>query len=85
MPSRSARAGESSGSSSDELRPTAATTVLDVGVDEVGFGAEGGQSGCGTHNFFEELYPWRDRITGARAPRRSRLPRELPDDPLRAG
>jgi SAM-dependent methyltransferase len=47
----------------DELRPTAATTVLDVGVDEVGFGADGGQSGCGTHNFFEELYPWRDRIT----------------------
>jgi SAM-dependent methyltransferase len=47
----------------DELRPTPATTVLDVGVDEVGFGAEGGQSGCGTHNFFEELYPWRDRIT----------------------
>ena len=47
----------------DELRPTAATTVLDVGVDEVGFGAEGGQSGCSTHNFFEELYPWRDRIT----------------------
>ena len=47
----------------DELRPTAATTVLDVGVDEVGFGAEGGHAGCGTHNFFEELYPWRDRIT----------------------
>jgi SAM-dependent methyltransferase len=47
----------------DELRPTAATTVLDVGADEVGFGAEGGQSGCGTHNFFEELYPWRSRIT----------------------
>jgi len=47
----------------DELQPTAATTVLDVGVDEVGFGAEGGQSGCGTHNFFEELYPWSERIT----------------------
>ena len=47
----------------DELRPTAATTVLDVGVDEIGFGAEGGQSGCGTHNFFEEMYPWRNRIT----------------------
>ena len=31
----------------DELRPTSETTVLDVGVDEVGFGAEGGQSGCG--------------------------------------
>jgi SAM-dependent methyltransferase len=47
----------------DELRPTAATTVLDVGADEVGFGSEGGHSGCGTHNFFEELYPWPSRIT----------------------
>jgi SAM-dependent methyltransferase len=44
----------------DELRPTAQTTVLDVGVDELAFG-EGG--GCGTLNFFEELYPWPDRIT----------------------
>jgi len=33
-------------------------------VDEIGFGAEGGQAGCATHNFFEELYPWRHRITG---------------------
>jgi SAM-dependent methyltransferase len=46
-----------------ELRPTAETTVLDVGVDEVGFGVEGGQSGCSTHNFFEEMYPWPERIT----------------------
>jgi SAM-dependent methyltransferase len=37
--------------------------VLDVGVDEVGFGGDGGESGCGTHNFFEELYPWPERIT----------------------
>jgi SAM-dependent methyltransferase len=44
----------------DELRPTPHTTVLDVGVDELGFG-EG--DGCATMNFFEELYPWRDRIT----------------------
>ena len=47
----------------DEMRPTAETSVLDVGVDEVGFGAEGGQSGCGTHNFFEEHYPWQAKIT----------------------
>ena len=47
----------------NELRPTAETTILDVGVDEVGFGAEGGQTGCGTHNFFEEHYRWPDRIT----------------------
>jgi SAM-dependent methyltransferase len=47
----------------EELRPSAQTTVLDVGVDEVGFGGEGGESGCRTHNFFEELYPWPHRIT----------------------
>jgi SAM-dependent methyltransferase len=44
----------------DELAPTAETTVLDVGADELGFG-EG--AGCGTLNFFEELYPWPERIT----------------------
>jgi SAM-dependent methyltransferase len=44
----------------DELRPTAETSVLDVGADELGFG-EGG--GCGTMNFFEEHYPWPERIT----------------------
>jgi SAM-dependent methyltransferase len=44
----------------DELRPTSETTVLDVGADELGFG-EG--DGCTTLNFFEELYPWPERIT----------------------
>jgi SAM-dependent methyltransferase len=44
----------------DELRPTAETSVLDVGADELGFG-EG--DGCGTLNFFEEHYPWPERIT----------------------
>ena len=44
----------------DELRPGPETTVLDVGADEVSFG-EG--EGCATHNFFEELYPWPERIT----------------------
>jgi SAM-dependent methyltransferase len=44
----------------DELRPTAETTVLDIGADELGFG-DG--DGCGTLNFFEERYPWPERIT----------------------
>jgi SAM-dependent methyltransferase len=44
----------------DELRPTSESTVLDVGADELGFG-EG--VGCGTLNFFEERYPWPERIT----------------------
>jgi len=47
----------------DELQPTATTTVLDVGADEVGFGGEGGESGCSTHNFFEEHYPWPGQVT----------------------
>jgi len=47
----------------EEMGPTAATTVVDVGADEVGFGGAGGQDGCATHNFFEELYPWREQIT----------------------
>jgi SAM-dependent methyltransferase len=44
----------------DELQPTPETSVLDVGADELGFG-EG--DGCGTLNFFEEHYPWPERIT----------------------
>ena len=44
----------------DELSPGSATTVLDVGADELGFG-EG--DGCGTLNFFEEHYPWPEQIT----------------------
>ncbi len=47
----------------DELHPTAATRVLDVGADEVGFGGAGGESGCSTHNFFEEHYPWPGQVT----------------------
>ena len=44
----------------DELRPDAETSVLDVGADELGFG-DG--DGCATMNFFEEHYPWPERIT----------------------
>lgn len=44
----------------DELQPTAETSVLDVGADERGFG-DG--AGCATLNFFEERYPWPERIT----------------------
>jgi SAM-dependent methyltransferase len=47
----------------DEMQPDPDTAVVDVGVDEIGFGRQGGQAGCGTHNFFEELYPWPARIT----------------------
>ena len=45
------------------LQPGPATTVLDVGVDEVSSGEPGGESGCRTHNFLEERYPWPERLT----------------------
>jgi SAM-dependent methyltransferase len=44
----------------DELQPTPETSVLDVGADELGFGDS---DGCGTLNFFEERYPWPERVT----------------------
>ena len=49
----------------ETIRPTAETTVLDIGVDDVGFGeievTEHGS--CGTLNYFEQAYPWPERIT----------------------
>jgi SAM-dependent methyltransferase len=44
----------------DAIRPDERTTVLDVGVDNLGYGEAEGWT---TANFFEELYPWRERIT----------------------
>lgn len=43
------------------VRPDETTTIVDVGVADAGFAAEGGHGY--TYNFFEELYPWRNRIT----------------------
>jgi SAM-dependent methyltransferase len=46
----------------ETIRPTPETTVLDVGADELSFGEYPG-AGCGTLNFFEEHYPWPERVT----------------------
>jgi SAM-dependent methyltransferase len=43
------------------IRPTAATRVLDVGAGDTGFATEPGVAG--SHNFFEAMYPWPERIT----------------------
>ena len=43
------------------IQPTAETTVVDVGVADAPFGEGEGQAL--THNFFEALYPWPERIT----------------------
>jgi hypothetical protein len=45
----------------DFIDPTEETTVVDVGVADAPFGAGEGQAL--THNFFEALYPWPERIT----------------------
>jgi Methyltransferase domain len=43
------------------IQPSAETTVVDVGVADTPFGEGEGQAL--THNFFEALYPWPERIT----------------------
>src|SRR5262249_26932077 len=43
----------------EAMRPTADTTVVDVGVSDGGYGADL----RGPANFFEALYPWPERIT----------------------
>jgi hypothetical protein len=43
------------------VRPGPETRVVDVGVGDTGFGTEPGVAT--SHNFFEALYPWPERIT----------------------
>lgn len=43
------------------VQPGPETRVVDVGVGDTGFGTEPGVAV--THNFFEALYPWPERIT----------------------
>ena len=43
------------------VQPGPETRVVDVGVGDTGFGTE--QGVAVTHNFFEALYPWPERIT----------------------
>jgi Methyltransferase domain len=45
----------------DALRPGPETTVVDVGVGDTGFSTEPGVAL--SHNFFEAMYPWPERIT----------------------
>jgi hypothetical protein len=54
------------------LRPTADTTVVDVGVTDAPFG------GGSTDNFFEALYPWPDRITAVGATELDRFAAAFP-------
>jgi len=45
----------------DELQPSPETTIVDVGVGDTGFDTEPGIAL--SHNFFEAMYPWPERIT----------------------
>jgi hypothetical protein len=45
----------------ETIRPRPETRVVDVGVGDTGFGTEPGVAA--SHNFFEALYPWPERIT----------------------
>jgi SAM-dependent methyltransferase len=49
----------------ETMRPAPETTVLDIGVDDFGFGEIGvtEHGSCATLNFFEQAYPWPERIT----------------------
>ena len=63
----------------ETMAPTAETTVLDVGVDDFAFGELSVNEGsCGTLNFFEEMYPWPERITAVGLHEGDALPRQLP-------
>lgn len=45
----------------ERMRPGPETRIVDVGVGDTGFGTEPGVAS--SHNFFEALYPWPQRIT----------------------
>ena len=45
----------------ETIRPGPGTRIVDVGVGDTPFGTERGVAA--THNFFEALYPWPERIT----------------------
>jgi SAM-dependent methyltransferase len=45
----------------DELRPSPETRIVDVGVGDTGFDTQPGIAL--SHNFFEAMYPWPERIT----------------------
>jgi hypothetical protein len=47
----------------DELHPGPETTIVDVGVGDTGFDTQPGVAL--SHNFFEAMYPWPDRISNA--------------------
>jgi SAM-dependent methyltransferase len=60
----------------ETIAPTAETSVLDVGVDDVPFGEH---AGCRTLNFFEQLYPWPGQVTALGLNEGERFRASFPD------
>jgi SAM-dependent methyltransferase len=61
----------------DELQPRPETTIVDVGVGDTGFSTEAGVAL--SHNFFEALYPWPERITAVSDVPLPNFAREFPE------
>jgi SAM-dependent methyltransferase len=58
------------------ISPTAETRVVDVGVGDTGFATECGLAA--SHNFFEAMYPWPERITAVSDVPLPRFAQEFP-------
>jgi hypothetical protein len=58
------------------LHPGPLTSVVDVGVSDVGYGEHPGHAA--TANFFEAFYPWPERITAVGVTDMSRFRRAFP-------
>jgi Methyltransferase domain len=58
------------------VAPEPETRVLDVGVGDTGFATEAGVAA--SHNFFEAMYPWPERITAVSDVPLPRFAREFP-------
>jgi SAM-dependent methyltransferase len=64
----------------ETMAPTAETTVLDVGVDDFAFGELSANEGsCETLNFFEDMYPWPERLTALGLHEGARFRASYPD------
>jgi hypothetical protein len=61
----------------ETMQPDSTTRVVDVGVTDSAFGSEPGVAG--THNFFEAMYPWPERITAVSDRDLSRFQHAFPE------
>jgi len=61
----------------ETMRPDSTTRVVDVGVTDSAFGSEPGVAR--THNFFEAMYPWPERITAVSDRDLSRFQHAFPE------